>query len=46
MGIANIAKKQIVKGLIYLGCEIAFIYFFVTIGIERLQGLITLGTKV
>lgn len=45
MGFANIAKKQIVKGLIYLGFEIGFICFMISIGIEKLQGLITLGTK-
>lgn len=45
MGLSNIARKQIVKGLMYLGCEVLFIYFLFTMGIERLQGLITLGTK-
>lgn len=44
MGLGNIARKQIVKGLVYLGCEVGFIYFLITIGIARLQGLITLGT--
>ena len=29
MGFANIAKKQIVKGLIYLGFEIGFICFMI-----------------
>lgn len=45
MGFANIARKQIVKGLIYLAFEISFIYFMISIGIEKLQGLITLGTQ-
>lgn len=45
MGLGNIARKQLVKGLIYLGCEVGFIYFLVAIGIERIQGLITLGTQ-
>ena len=45
MGLGNIARKQFVKGLIYLGCEIGFIYFLATVGIEKLQGLITLGTQ-
>ena len=45
MGLGNIARKQFVKGLIYLGCEIGFILFLAKVGIEKLQGLITLGTQ-
>lgn len=45
MGLGNIARKQFVKGLVYLGIEIGFIYFLVTTGIQKLQGLITLGTQ-
>lgn len=45
MGLGNIARKQFVKGLIYLVCEVGFIAFLISTGIERLQGLITLGTQ-
>ena len=45
MGLGNIARKQFVKGLIYLGCEIGFILFLAKVGIGKLQGLITLGTQ-
>ena len=45
MGLGNIARKQFVKGLIYLVCEIGFIYFLAVTGIERIKGLITLGTQ-
>lgn len=45
MGSANLARKQIVKGLMYLGCEIGFIYFLMNIGIDKLRGFITLGTN-
>ncbi len=45
MGLGNIARKQFVKGLVYLGIEIGFLYFLVTTGIQKLQGLITLGTQ-
>ena len=45
MGFANFTRKQIVKGLIYLACEISFIFFMITTGVERIKGLMTLGTK-
>ena len=45
MGFANLAKKQIVKGLVYLACEIGFIWYMIAIGAEKMRGLITLGTQ-
>ena len=45
MGLGNIARKQFVKGLLYLVSEIVFIYFLIAIGLSKLQGLITLGTN-
>ncbi|MBP3887763.1 MAG: sugar ABC transporter permease [Cellulosilyticum sp.] len=45
MGLGNIARKQFVKGLIYLGCEIGFLFFLAKVGIKKLKGLITLGTQ-
>ena len=45
MGFANLANKQIIKGLLFLGTEIAFLISLVTQVIPALGGLITLGTK-
>ena len=44
-GLANIMHKQVVKGLIYLALEIAYIGYMVTGGISNLAGLATLGTQ-
>ena len=44
-GLANIVHKQIVKGLIYLALEVAYIYFMVTSGFHNLAMLMTLGTQ-
>ena len=43
-GLNNMVRGQIVKGLIYLGLEAGFIYYFVTNGIQSLANLMTLGT--
>ena len=43
-GLGNILNKQIVRGLAFLGIEIAYIYYMITFGIGSLQGLTTLGT--
>lgn len=45
MGIANLRRKQIVKGLLFLLSEAAFIIYFVTSGINALKNMITLGTQ-
>lgn len=45
MGFAHLVQKQIVKGLIYLVGEISFIWFMITIGIDKIKGLVTLGTR-
>lgn len=44
-GLGNLVRGQITKGLIYLGLEIAYIYYMATSGLANLAGLITLGTK-
>lgn len=44
MGIGNLVRGQIVKGLLYLGTEIGFILFLITSGIKNIKGLWTLGT--
>lgn len=43
MGMGNIAHKQILKGLLYLAVEAAYILFMVRSGIYNIQHLITLG---
>lgn len=45
MGLGNLTHKQIVKGLLYLGIEIAYILFMVQGGITNLYHLITLGGR-
>ena len=43
MGLGNLAHKQIIKGLLYLAIEVAYILFMIQNGITNLQHLITLG---
>lgn len=43
MGLGNLAHKQIIKGLLYLAIEVAYILFMVQSGITNIQHLITLG---
>jgi arabinogalactan oligomer/maltooligosaccharide transport system permease protein len=45
MGAANLANKQVVKGLIFLVAQIGFITWFVINGYHALSMLQTLGTK-
>lgn len=45
MGLGNIAHKQIIKGLIFLAMEIAYIVFMVTNGVYCLSMLPSLGWK-
>lgn len=45
MGFANLVNHQIVKGLIFLLLEVAYIAFMVNKGVTLIQGLYTLGTK-
>lgn len=45
MGFANLANKQITKGLLFLISEILFLIAFVNQVIPAFHGLITLGTK-
>jgi len=44
-GLGNILHKQIIRGMLYLALEIAYILFMVGFGIGAIQNLITLGTK-
>ena len=43
MGAGNIARKQIVKGVLYLVAEIAYIFFMVSNGFYALSELPTIG---
>ena len=43
MGLGNIAHKQIIKGLIFLGIEIAYIAFMFNAGVYYLSMLPSLG---
>ena len=45
MGFANIKNKQIVKGLIFLAIEIAYLYFMIANGFHCLAMLPSLGTR-
>lgn len=40
MGLGNIARKQIVKGLLFLGAELGFLIFMITAGLSYLSELI------
>lgn len=45
MGFGNFAQKQIIKGLLFMMAEVAFLCFFFIGGITNIEHLITLGTK-
>ena len=45
MGLGNLAHKQIVKGILFLAVEIAYILFMIEGGINNLYHLITLGGR-
>lgn len=43
MGSGNIARKQFVKGILYLFAEIAYVFYMVSYGVYSLTELTTLG---
>lgn len=45
MGLGQLCYGQIGKGLVYLGCLAALVWFFLTRGFTDLVGLFTLGTR-
>lgn len=45
MGVGNIARKQILKGIIYLAMEIGFIFYMIMFGVTALSHFGDLGTK-
>lgn len=45
MGIANLRRMQIVKGLLFLLTEAAFIFYMAVSGVRALGNMVTLGTQ-
>lgn len=45
MGLGNLARKQIIKGLMFLAIEATFIFYMVTRGAGFIKDFITLGTS-
>jgi arabinogalactan oligomer/maltooligosaccharide transport system permease protein len=45
-GLGNLLHKQILRGLIMLSVEIAYIYYMISFGLDSIKNFITLGTKV
>ncbi|MCM1118626.1 MAG: sugar ABC transporter permease [bacterium] len=44
-GLGNILNKQIIRGLIFLAIEIAYIVYMISFGISAIGNFITLGTR-
>lgn len=45
MGLANLRRKQIIKGLLFLLAELAFIFYMLSYGVSAIGQMITLGTQ-
>lgn len=45
MGLSNLARKQIVKGFLFLVAEMAFITYMLTTGIMAFKNMVTLGSQ-
>ncbi len=45
-GLGNLLHKQIIRGIIMLSVEIAYIYYMISFGLDSIKNFITLGTKV
>jgi len=45
MGFANLINKQLIKGILFLTIQAAYIWFMVTKGMGALNGLFSLGTQ-
>ena len=45
MGAGNLARKQIIQGLLFLAGELAYIFYMVFYGAKALQNFVTLGTE-
>lgn len=45
MGASNLFRGQIIKGLLFLFAELAYLYYMASTGVSSLIGMRTLGTK-
>ena len=45
MGAANLKRKQIIKGILFLLTEVAFVVYMAQSGITALKNMMTLGTQ-
>ena len=45
-GLGNFLHKQIIRGLIMVSVEVAYIYYMISFGLDSIKNFITLGTKV
>ena len=45
MGLGNLVRGQIIKGLAFLGIEVAYIYYLISVGIYNFKRFLTLGGK-
>lgn len=45
-GLGNLLHKQILRGLLMLSVEIAYIYYMISFGLDSIKNFITLGTRV
>lgn len=45
MGLSNLRRKQIIKGLVFLATEVAFLYYMAVAGVTALINMTTLGTQ-
>ena len=43
-GLGNLVNKQIIRGLIFLAIEVAYIFYMVSFGVSALGDFVTLGT--
>ncbi len=43
MGLGNVARKQIIKGLIFLMIELGYIYFMISTGVSYIADFVALG---
>lgn len=44
MGSGQLLRKQFIKGLLYLGVLVAFIYYLIAYGVNDIKGFFSLGT--
>ena len=45
LGLGNLLNKQFARGIVFLGAEIAYIYYMLNSGIAAIGDMFTLGTE-